>query len=94
VRDWLRQSDAPITSLDVVTLAAHTRRSRLLYQKAFGDEVNVAAIALEDRTYDPVHWWRSSAGIREIPFEALAYLYVRLLFEPEQEAGEQTLNQK
>jgi len=87
VRDWLRQSNFTIDSLDVVTLAAHTRRSRLLYAKAFGDDVKVGSVALDDLSYDPAHWWRSSEGIREVPFEALAYLYVRLLFHPEAEAN-------
>jgi len=39
-------------------------------------------IALRTGRYDPAHWWRSSEGIREVPFEAIAYLYARFLFSP------------
>ena len=80
VREWLEQNHTSVKSLDVATLAAHTRRSRLLYEKAFGSTVAVGAVALDDPAYDPVHWWRTSEGIREVPFEAIAYLYVRLFF--------------
>jgi hypothetical protein len=82
VREWLARSALAIKGLDVVTMAVHTRRSRLLYRKAFGSSVQIGAIALEDREFDPGHWWRSSEGIREVPSEALAYLYARLFFFP------------
>lgn len=82
VRQWLQQNRTTVTSLDVATMAAHTRRSRLIYDKAFGGNVKVGAIALEDFGYDPAHWWRTSDGIREVPFEALDYLYARFLFHP------------
>jgi len=80
VRQWLEREGIAARSLDVATLAAHTRRSRLLYQKALGDNAHVGAIALDDPGYDPVHWWRTSEGVREVPFEFLAYLYVRFFF--------------
>ena len=80
VREWLKQECVQVNAIDVATLAAHTRRSRLLYAKAFGRNTRVGAIALEDPGYDPAHWWRTSEGIREVPFEALAYLYARLFF--------------
>ncbi len=82
VRDWLTNEGIRPASLDVATVAAHTRRSRLLYAKAFGRHARIGAIALEDPGYDPAHWWRTSDGIREVPFEALAYLYARFFFDP------------
>jgi hypothetical protein len=83
VREWMGQNAVSVKSIDVATLAVHTRRSRLLYEKAFSDNVAVKAIALPDVDYDFDHWWRSSEGIREVPFEFLAYLYVRCFFSPE-----------
>ncbi len=80
VREWLEQNQLVITRLDLATLAAHTRRSRLLYQKAFGRAVRIESIALEDPAYDPAHWWRTSDGVREVPFEFVAYLYARFFF--------------
>lgn len=82
VREWLEENGTSASAIDVATLAAHTRRSRLLYAKAFGRHARIGAIALEDPGYDPGHWWRTSAGIRDVPFEALAYLYVRFFFKP------------
>jgi hypothetical protein len=66
--------------MDVVTLGAHARRSRLLFQKALGDEFQVGVIAIEDRQFDPNHWWQSSAGVRRVIDELVAYLYARTLF--------------
>lgn len=82
VRQWLEKSSIAVKSLDVATLAVHTRRSRLLYEKAFGNKVAIGAIALPDPELDLEHWWRSSEGVREVPFEFLAYLYVRFFFLP------------
>jgi hypothetical protein len=42
--------------------------------------VKVAGIPIEDPAFDAAHWWRTSEGVREVPFEFLAYLYVRFLF--------------
>lgn len=83
VRQWIEQSGLSVKSIDVATLAVHTRRSRLLYEKAFGNNVDIRAIALPDLDYDFDHWWRSSEGIHEVPFELMAYLYVRFFFSPD-----------
>jgi hypothetical protein len=80
VKHWLAGHGTAVNSIDVATRGAHARRSRLLYEKAFGPRVKVGVIALRDRAYEPGHWWRSSEGIREVPFQALAYLYARFRF--------------
>lgn len=84
VRQWLEQRQLLVKSIDVATLAVHSRRSRLLYEKAFGGEYTIGAIALEDPTYDPARWWRSSAGVREVIGEGIAYIYARCFFWPGQ----------
>ena len=84
VKEWLKQQGLRTTSIDVVTLGPHARRSRLLYEKALGDEVAVGVISLEDRWFDPDHWWRSSAGVRSVVDESIAYLYARIFFSPPQ----------
>ena len=71
-----------MSSFDIVTQGPHARRSRLLYEKAFGGDVEVGVIATEDPKYDPAHWWRSSEGVREVMSEAIAYGYARLFFHP------------
>jgi len=82
VKQWLKEQGMDIKSLDVATLGPHSRRSRLMYEKAFGAGVEVGVIALDDHEYDPSHWWRTSEGVREVIGESIAYLYARVLFHP------------
>jgi len=82
VKQWLAQHGFLMTSIDVASQGPHARRSRLLYQKAFGDRCKVGIIALQDLSYDPAHWWGKSAGVREVIGESIAYLYARFWFNP------------
>ncbi len=82
LRDWLREHHVAVAAINIVTEAPHARRTRLLFQKAFGREVRVGVIAVQNPDYDPGHWWRSSEGVREVIGEGLAYLYARFLFFP------------
>ena len=83
VKHWLEQNGVWVKSIDVATLGPHARRSRLLYEKAFGKDTKVGVIALQDKNYDPNHWWRSSEGVREVLGEGIAYIYARFFFSPE-----------
>jgi len=78
VKRWLKEQGLSATSVDVVSLGAHARRTRLLYESALGKEVKVGVIAVVDRRYDRDHWWRSSVGVRTVVGESIAYLYARL----------------
>jgi len=81
-RQWLADHGMVVKSLDVATLGPHARRSRLLYEKAFGDDVEIGIIALFNREYDPAHWWRTSEGVREVVGETIAYFYAKCFFWP------------
>jgi uncharacterized SAM-binding protein YcdF (DUF218 family) len=82
LRDWFRDHNAPVRSINVLTEGAHARRTRLLYQKAFGKNVAVGIIAVSNPDYDPTRWWRYSDGVREVLGESIAYMYARFLFYP------------
>lgn len=82
LKNWFRQKGRGVRSIDVVTKGPHARRTRLLFQKALGNEVRVGVISIEDKDYDPKHWWRSSEGVRDVVGEAIAYLYARVFFHP------------
>jgi hypothetical protein len=82
VKRWLSQHGLSVKGLDVATMGCHARRSRLLYEKAFGDGVKIGIVPLEDVQYDPARWWVSSEGVREVLDETIAYGYARLLFRP------------
>src|SRR5438552_4063387 len=82
LRDWFRDHDLPVHSINVLTQGAHARRTRLLYQKAFGKNVAVGVIAVSNPDYDPTQWWRYSDGVREVIGESIAYIYARFFFYP------------
>jgi len=68
--------------VNVYSLGAHARRSRLLFRKAIGASIRVGIIAHPDETYDSSEWWANADGFTETLCEGLAYLYARVLFEP------------
>jgi hypothetical protein len=82
LRTWLRTHGLSTEKVNVVSLGAHARRTRLLYQKAFGPAAQIGIIAVEDQGFEREHWWRSSQGFRTVTGEVIAYLYVCLLFHP------------
>jgi len=88
-KQWLADKKIAAQSFDVMTLGPHARRSRLLYEKAFGGDFKIGIISLEDLEYDKAHWWRSSEGVREVIGETIAYVYARLLFHPSDPASSQ-----
>src|SRR5438105_11405888 len=82
LRDWFRDHNVPVHSINVLTQGAHARRTRLLYQKAFGKNVAVGVIAISNPDYDPKDWWRYSDGVREVIGESIAYIYAQFFFYP------------
>lgn len=82
VKEWLRDQGVKARSINVLTVGPHARRSRLLFQKAFGAGVEIGIISVPNREYDPRVWWRYSEGVKEVLSEGAAYLYARCLFWP------------
>jgi hypothetical protein len=80
LRNWFEQRGGPPARFNVVTQGAHSRRSRLLFEAAFGDEVEVGVISIPDQEYDAAKWWNYSEGVKEVLSEGAAYLYARFLF--------------
>jgi uncharacterized SAM-binding protein YcdF (DUF218 family) len=81
LRNWFREHNMPVPSINVVTEDVHARRTRLLFEKALGDVV-VGVIAVPNPDYDSRHWWRYSEGVKDVFTETVSYLYARLLFYP------------
>jgi|TARA_B100000315_G_C14460239_1_gene533390 hypothetical protein len=67
-------------SIDVVSLGPHSRRTWRIYQMIFSPETQVGIYSIEPHNYNPERWWSSSAGVRTIIGETIAYLYARLIF--------------
>lgn len=51
-----------LTSCDVITVGVHARRSRELFRRACGPEVNVGVISLEDPECPRDGWWHKRNG--------------------------------
>jgi len=82
LRNWFRENNVPVRSMNIVTEDVHARRTRLLFEKAFRGSVTVGIIAVPDPDYDSRHWWRYSQGVKDVSTEAIAYVYAKLLFFP------------
>jgi uncharacterized SAM-binding protein YcdF (DUF218 family) len=82
LRRWFQEHGGLPANVHLVTEGAHARRSRLLFQKALGPEVNVTVTAAPALGYDPHRWWTTSSGVRVVLGETIAYCYVRLFFHP------------
>jgi uncharacterized SAM-binding protein YcdF (DUF218 family) len=80
LKKWFEDHGTLPAKINLLTVGPHARRSRLMFEKAFGKGVSVGVTALPVRDYDPKRWYRSSQGFRVVTGEALAYCYARLLF--------------
>lgn len=80
LKNRLHQLALHETGINLVSLGAHSRRSQLLFQKAFGEDLRVGIISIENRGYDPNRWWKFSAGVRTVVDELIAYIYVLVVF--------------
>jgi DUF218 domain len=78
-RHWLSNSSYRVKSINLFSLGAHTRRSWVLYKNILTPQIQVGAIAGQNRDYDPNKWWVSSEGVRTVIGEAIAYIYARFL---------------
>jgi hypothetical protein len=82
LRRWCEENHVAIDGINVLTENVHARRTRLLFDKAFGGTVKVGIIAIPPADYDPRRWWRYSEGVREVLGESIAYIYARVFFWP------------
>jgi hypothetical protein len=82
VRDWARRSGMELDALDVFSWDVHARRTRLLYQLAFGPNVRVGVYAGRTSDYDIDAWWRESAGAKDVLEQAFGLLWVKCCFWP------------
>ncbi len=81
LRQWM-SNHGRLTSFNLATLGTHARRSQLLFREAFHEQVDIGIIAIENQSYDPHKWWKSSNGFREVTKEFIAWIYARFFFSP------------
>jgi hypothetical protein len=78
LRDWLKAHGEHPSALNVATMGSHSRRSRMLFQDAFGPKIRVGVISVPNADYDASQWWKSSEGLKEVFTEGVAYGYALL----------------
>jgi uncharacterized SAM-binding protein YcdF (DUF218 family) len=86
LEDWFREHDLHIRNINIVTEAAHGRRTRLLFQEALGPDVSVGVIAIPSPDFDARRWWLYSEGVQEVVEEGVGYIYAKLFFHPRRPA--------
>jgi uncharacterized SAM-binding protein YcdF (DUF218 family) len=82
LREWFHEHNMPVSSINVLTEDTHARRTRLLFQAAFGDRVEVGIISVRNPDYKPNQWWCYSEGVKDVLSEGIAYLYAKFFFYP------------
>ena len=82
LRQWLQDHGGMDAKINIAGNGAHSRRTRLIYEKALGPRVRIGISNVEEKEFDPKVWWKSSQGFRTVLDETIAYAYVRLLFSP------------
>ena len=80
LKAWLQARGLPTDKVNVLTSDMHARRSRLLYEKAFGPGTRVGVIGVPDSNFDSSRWWETSLGVRAVVDETVAYVYARCFF--------------
>ena len=77
-----RQLGITLEAIDLFSSGAHARRSRLLFQMAFGPKIRVGILSSKPEEFDPNEWWRTSAGAESIFFQLIGFIWVKCFFWP------------
>lgn len=82
VREWAARTSTHLDALDLFSVGAHTRRSRMVYRMALGPSVDVGAIAARPLSFDADRWWTTSAGVKSVMGEMLSIAWTGCCFWP------------
>lgn len=81
-RESAQRLGIQLDSVDIFSSGPHARRSRLLFQMALGPKVRVGVLAARPADYAPESWWRTSAGVEQMLFQAFGFVWVKCCFWP------------
>lgn len=81
-RESAQRLGLKLDAIDVFSSGPHARRSRLLFQKALGENVRVGILAARPEGFDPEAWWRTSTGVEKMFFQTFGYVWVKCCFWP------------
>ena len=89
VKNWLAQNNIQPKGINLFSIGPHSRRSWMLFKEAIGEEIPVGIIACEyGGEEDHKRWWKTSSGVRTVLDATIAYLYAKLVFDPERVRAE------
>ncbi|MDN5203139.1 ElyC/SanA/YdcF family protein [Fulvivirgaceae bacterium BMA10] len=81
VQKWLQESGYQFTSMNIISIGVHSRRSFLLFERAFeNSDFQIGVISLSNDSYSAKRWWNSSVGTKTVLAETIAYIYTKLFF--------------
>jgi hypothetical protein len=78
LRVWLERNGRSHMALDLLSVGPHGRRTWRTFQEELPG-YSIGIVSLVPTEYDPEHWWRSSAGVRAVVGELLAYVHFELV---------------
>jgi uncharacterized SAM-binding protein YcdF (DUF218 family) len=78
LREHCQRHGIPLTSINLVSVGPHTRRSGLCFRRALGSGVQVGLIAIDTRDYDVARWWKYSQGVKDMVGETFSIAYAWL----------------
>jgi len=79
LKEWMQENGMHPQYINLASLGPHSRRSSILFQKAFASSVEVGSISISSGDYESKKWYTSSTGVRVTINEFIAYVYVLLL---------------
>ncbi len=82
IKQWFADHRTQVETFNILSESVHARRTRLLFEKAFGSDTRIGIISLPPSDYPANRWWRYSAGVKDVISEGAAYLYARFFFWP------------
>jgi len=82
VRNWVQRAGVAAQGVDLFSAGVHTRRSWLVYRMAFGDAVEIGALASQPAEYDARRWWTTSEGTKTTVGESLSLAWTKCCFWP------------
>lgn len=91
LRESAQKLGITLDMIDLISSGAHARRSRLLFQMAFGPKARVGVLAARPEDYNPEAWWQSSSGVEAIVFQSIGLIWVKCCFWPGPPGSQQEL---
>jgi len=83
VKNWIDESGKDISSFNLVSIGCHSRRSNFLFKKVFSVQIETGVISINNKSYEPAEWWKSSNGFRAVIKETIALIYASIFFNPD-----------